>query len=293
MRKVLVLIGLAFVSFAGIARAQEEAAEAPAATEPAADPAGDPAMAEPAAAEPAAAMAAPAGYPDEYALRPLNVSAGMLEVTVPVVVNLSKEMVGKPINVPLMVRYGVTEELELSLSHSTGLCLTGKDNGCAKVYNDVMIGASYSFMKDSELELAALVGLDIWHLSDPMMMAADVGVALKYNTGAIGIKAAPQVEIGLNKRDAGNVKQVIGLPVEVAFQASPELAPFLQTGIAGPTDGFADSYIVPLGIGANYLLSHGLDLGAIFTLPMVATGMSGNKAFDSRTLTIYAAWRNL
>jgi len=280
MRKVLVLFGLAFVSFAGMARAQEGA---PVVAEPTVAPAGDPA---------APAVAAPAGYPDEYALRPLGVAAGMVEVLVPVEIELSKGMVAKPINIPLEVRYGLSEQLELKLFHLTGLCLTGKEKGCTKVYNDVGLGVAYSFLKNSELELAAMGGLLFSNFSD-LAMDANVGLGVKYIAGAIGVNAAPQMWIALNKRDKRLEKDALWIPVQVAYQVNPQLAPFVRTGIFGPTDHFGDMYTIPLGVGANYLLQHGLDLGAAFTLTSLVSGVSGNKALDSRELLIYAAWRNL
>ena len=291
MRKVLVLIGLAFVSFAGMARAQEGA---PVTADPTVVPIGDPAA--PVATP---AVVAPAGYPDEYALRPIGVAAGMVEVKVPVVINLSKSMVAKPISVPLEVRYGVSNELELRIFHDSvepmlpgGVCLGGKDRGCGKFYNNVGVGAGYSFLKNNGLELAGLGALEIADI-DQSFADLQVGLGVKYITGAISVAAAPKVYIGLNKRDKGNLKQVIGVPVEVAFQANPQLAPFIRTGIMGSTDKFGDNYVIPVGIGANYLLQHGLDLGAVFSMPMAATGRSGITGTDFRSLTIYAAWRNL
>jgi hypothetical protein len=239
----------------------------------------------------APAAAAPGGYPDEYALRPLTLKSGMLEVEVPVEVNLSKDKVGKPINIPLSVGYGVNDQLELRLVHGTGLCLTGKDNDCDKVYNDVGLNAYYSFMKSGDIELAALVGVNFLSL-DPSKVAAPVGVGIKYISAPLSVTVAPTVYVGLNKRDAGN-KEVIVVPVQAAFQANTQLAAYVNTGIAGMADGFGDSYVIPLGVGANYLVQHGLDVGAEFTLTSLVTGADGNKALDSRQLVVFARWRNL
>ncbi len=142
MRKLSTLVGLTLFALAGSASAQDEA-PAPAPTgDTAAAPAGEAAGA-PAAAPEAAPEAAPApapaagGYPDEYALRPLTLAAGMFQATVPIVLNLSKSAVLKPVWVPLDLRYGVNDQLEVFLSHTMGgtplalghggLCLGGKD----------------------------------------------------------------------------------------------------------------------------------------------------------------------
>jgi hypothetical protein len=289
-------LGLALLTLAGSARAQNEAAPPviPDTAPPALDANGNP-VAAPEAAPAPAPVPASVGTPDEYVLRPITLAAGEVQIKVPVVINLSKSLVGKPIYVPLEVRYGLTDTLELTLFHDTGLCLTGKSKGCEKVYNDVGLGVTASLMKNNGIELAAIGALQLSRISDPMWAQLDVGVAFKYTGAPLMVMAAPQVEIGLNKRDAGNVKQFIMVPVQAAFQAAPNLAIFLETGIMGPTDHFGDLYTVPVGIGANFLLQHGLDLGAEFILPMVAKGSaySGVGAADTRAVMVYAAWRNL
>jgi hypothetical protein len=297
MRKVGTLVGLALLALSGSALAQEGAP--PPAAEPTmapeAEPAAAPAPGDEAAAPAAEAnvVAAPGAYPDEYALRPITLSGGMVQVKVPVVINLSKDLVAKPINIPLEIRYGISDTLELRLFHDTGLCLTGKEKGCEKVYNDVGLGITASLMKDNGIELAGIGELALTQISDPMLARLDLGVAFKYISAPVSVYAAPMVYIGLNKRDAGNSKQLIAVPVQVAFQAAPNAAIFLDTGIYGPTEHFGDLYTVPVGVGANILVQHGLDVGAEFMLPMVVSGISGNKAFDSRSLIVYAAWRNL
>lgn len=295
MRKVSTLVGLSLFALAGMARAQEAAPAADMAAPPAGDPAAAPAPAPEVAPAP---VAAPAGT--DYVSRGLTQTAGNLQVTVPVVLNLSKELVLKPVWVPLDIRYGVTDQLEVFLAHGSangypiasdgGLCLGGKDRGCAKAYDNFLVGGQFSLLKDNGIELAVLAAFVMESL-DASLYAADVGVNFKYASGPIAIKAAPQVMLGLNKRDKGNIKQTIGLPVQLAFQATPELAAFVDTGIYGPTEKFGDFYSVPVGIGASFAAMPNLDVGAEFMLPAMLTGMEGDKAFDSRMLAVFAAWR--
>jgi hypothetical protein len=291
MRKVSTLVGLSLFALAGIARAQDVA---PADAEAA--PVGDPAavVAPEATVAPVAAASG-----TSYVARGLTQTAGNLQVTVPVVLNLSKEAVLKPVWIPLDVRYGATDQLEIFLAHGSpvgfpistpgGVCLGGEERGCGKLYDNLSLGAQFSFLKDPAMELAAIGALVVGSL-DLGYYAADVGVNFKYNAGAVAIKAAPQVVIGVNKRDQGN-KESLFVPVQVAFQATPELAVFLDTGIVGPLEKFGDSYSVPVGIGASFAAMPNLDVGAEFFLPRVASGMEGNKAFDSRMLALFASWR--
>jgi hypothetical protein len=256
-------------------------------------------------------------YPDEYALRPLTLAAGTFQATVPVVLNLSKNAVLKPVWVPLDLRFGVNDQLELFLSHNVhgtplaygggGVCLGGKDrgywtmlagscqksNGDAAIYNNLNVGAQFSLSKSGGIELSGIGALEIRDISPDLLAAIDVGVGFKYVGAPISIKAAPQIGIGVTKRSTGN-KEFISVPVQLAFQASPQLAAFIDTGIFGPTSHFGNLYSLPVGIGASFLASHGLDVGAEFMLPALVAGSvytSDAKGANVRTLMVFAAYR--
>jgi hypothetical protein len=307
MRKVSTLVGLTLLALAGSARAQEAAAPAGDIAPP---PAGDAAGAPAAEAAPAPAAAVAGAYPDEYALRPLTLAAGTFQATVPVVLNLSKNAVLKPVWVPLDLRYGVSDVLEVFVSHNNhgtplafgggGVCLGGKDRGCIKsngdsaFYNNLNIGAQYSLTKSGGIELSGIGALEIREISPDLLAAIDVGVGFKYVGAPVSIKAAPMIGIGVTKRSADGNKEFISVPVQLAFQASPQLAAFIDTGIFGPTSNFGKLYALPLGIGASFLVSHGLDVGAEFMLPALVGGSdyaSDQKGANNRTLMVLAAYR--
>lgn len=300
MRKVSTLVGLSLFALAGMARAQEAAPAADMAAPPAGDPAAAPAPAPEAAPAPAP-VAASAGT--DYVSRGLTQSAGNLQVSVPVVLNLSKEAVLKPVWVPLDLRYGINDQLEVFVNHSKaaplgplvtggGVCLGGTDRGCEKLYNNLNVGAQFSILKDPAMELAAMGALVVKSL-DPSMMSAAVGVNFKYVAGQLAIKAAPQMIIGATKRDGGN-KESIALPVQVAFQATPELALFLDSGLYAPTEKLADNITVPVGIGASFAVMPNVDVGAEFLLPLVVApkGTPDDfKGFNMRMLGVFAQYR--
>jgi len=296
MRKVSLFLGLAMFALVGSARAQEEAA-APAA-DPAAAPAGDAAGAPAPAPEAAPAPAVAGGY----ALGSLTLPSGTFQATVPVVLNLSKEAVLKPVWIPLDLSYGVNDQLTVFLNHSTpngavaamsGVCLGGKDRGCSKFYNNVNLGAQYSLSKSGNIELSGIGALQFRSL-DPMYLAIDLGVGFKYVSAPLSIKVSPQIGIGATKRSEGN-KEEINVPAEIAFQASPELAVFVDTGISGPTKDFGKLYMVPVGIGAAFAATPALNVGAELLLPMVVRGSfykdAGIGAADWRILGLFASYR--
>jgi hypothetical protein len=303
------------MSYAAIA--QDEAAPAPEGAAPAPEAAGPAAAPAPAPAPEAAPAAAPAGYPDEYALRPLTLAAGMFQATLPVVLSLSKKAVLKPVWIPLDLRFGVTNEFEVFVSHTRygsqqavggGLCLGGTGRGCEKFYNNVNVGGQFSFLKNAGVELSGLLALEFRRISDPMYLAVDVGVGFKYVAAPISVKLAPQIGIGVNKRagsttnlgggvtleSPGN-KEVISVPLQIAFQAAPQIAIFLDSGIFGRVSHFGDNYGVPVGIGGSYLAMHGLDVGIEFMLRSALAGSSyssDTKGINDRTLTLFASWRS-
>ncbi len=301
MRKNLAILSILAASLMShAAMAQDEAAPAPEGAAPAPEAAAP--AAAPAPAPEAAPAAAPAGYPDEYALRPLTLGAGTFQATLPVVLNLSKNQILKPVWIPLELRYGVINELDVFVNHSVpggslaspgGLCLGGKNRNCPKVYNNVNVGGQYSFMKASGLELSGLLAAQFRQFSPDMQFAVDVGVGAKYVAAPVSVKLTPQIGIGINKRTADNNKEQLAVPLQIAVQAAPQIAAFLDSGIYGPISHFGDFYTLPVGIGASYLAMHGLDVGLEFMLPMVAKGsVYGGGAADERMLTIFASWRS-
>lgn len=249
-------------------------------------------------ADPTAAAVAPApastnlltkeGWSTKIVDRPLGVSAGMLELVAPVVTNLSKSSAAEPISVPLVINYGLTDDVQLSLVHGTGLCVTGKSSGCAKAYNDLGFRGHYTLLgRGSNLELAAVGRLDFVSL-DPNLMRAFIGPHINWvlGGGKALILSNPGVYIGLNKRDSGN-KEALTVPVYAYLQATDNIAPYLFTGIAGPFDGFGDGYQVPLGVGLFYGVSNKLDVVAEFDfLNLGGKQLGGAGRADARQLIV-------
>ena len=170
-----------------------------------------------------------------------------------------------------------------------GLCIVGEDLHCPKVYENLNLGAEFSFLKKAGVELSG-IGLIELRSFDPLHVAADLGIGFKYVGGPVAIKAAPQMAIAVNKR-AEQPKTFIALPVQVALQATPDLGVFLDTGLFGPVAVFSGSYNVPVGVGANFVVIPTLDVGAELMFPRFLTSVEGPTAFDVRIGMIYAALR--
>ena len=197
--------------------------------------------------------------------------------------------------------YGVMPKLEVGLAHSgygiggfwsapgTGVCITGKSSNCPKVYNGpILVGAHYLLVQGG-VDLAADAGVLIDAI-DPFTLSVKVGVKGRKMAGKIMIGFNPNVDIGITKRDAGN-KEVLNVPIDVHFMASPKFGVGLQTGISGPFSHFGDLYRIPVGIGAVYMASPKLMVGGEFSLLRVA-GFDGPGAADLRAMSIFAAFHN-
>ncbi len=231
--------------------------------------------------------------------RPINVAKGMIEIRADVFVNLSKDAVAKPLAIAPDIYYGVSDKLMVGLTHNLGLCLTGTDSGCAKVYNDVGFEGVFSVKRDAKMDLAVAGGLELASL-DPMLARLNVGARFKYRAGKIGIYVDPNLGLGLNKRTSdpvtglGGNKEALSLPVKIGFQATPKLFAYVRTGIGGlgigpnagaPLSHFGDLFVIPVGVGALFAVSNKIDVGGEFFLPAVAGSSIASTDFRALILT--------
>jgi hypothetical protein len=279
-RIAIALVALALS--AGAARAQDPQPNMPTATATVTPPAVD--------------VLSKEGWSTKIVDRPIALSAGMLEADVPFIASLTKDATGKPVNIPLAIYYGVTNEFQLSLHHATGLCVTGTSNGCAKAYNDLGLRGTYSILgRGSSFELAAWAQLQAATFSPDLVMQAYVGPYFNWVISPqLLLLTNPGLVLGLNKRDAGNKEQV-SIPVNFYVQASDHLAPYLFTGMFGYFEKFSDNFAVPVGVGAFYSLNNRVDLIAEFDfLNLVGSSPPmGASRTDRRQLMIQVNVRPL
>lgn len=279
----------------------------------------DPASPDPMApTEPAAApMASTDGsgmftkdtYPQAFVERPLTLPKGMIEIEGNLFIGLSKELGGKPISIAPNIYYAIDDNLKVGLRHTRplgmgggnvgqGICLNGEKEigGIAtldlcgdKVYNNLSLDAVYRFINQGVqgLQLGGHGGLDFLSLSDPLRLSLRLGVIGQFTMDKLQFRFDPSINIGLNERDGGN-KEFISVPVAAFYQVTPELAPFLLTGIGGPLDGFGDSWMGFFGFGALYAVDNKLDVGARFSFDNLYG--EGSTA-DIRSLLLFANYR--
>jgi hypothetical protein len=277
-RTVLVSFALVFVPAVAIAQSStplQSSAQPPA----------------PAASDPLAKENWPLNMVD----RPLGVSKGMLQVDVNGSTVLTKDAAGKPVTLPLAAWYGLSNQLQLGIVHASGLCLSGKDNGCGKVYDDVGANLLYSILgRGGNFELVGWAQLN-YSSFDKGTLNLQVGPAINWViAGNAAVLAYPGVQFGLDKRDEMNNKEALVAPVYVYFRAATHVAPVLYTGISGPFDQFSDNYRVPVGVGALVGINSALDVGARFDLSnLLGKHADGVGAADERGLLAWVSVRPL
>jgi hypothetical protein len=225
----------------------------------------------------------------------LTNAAGQVLVDANVSINLSKDAVGKPIHIVPHVYYGVTDQLTVGINHGglpgfpaveRGICV---GDGCFpdKVYNNLNLDILFSFLKQPGMEVAFHGGIDFLSLSDPMLLAARVGAALRFTSGPIAIIVDPSVRIGITERDAGN-KESVGVPVYLNFMAAPTVTVGAFGGIVGPFSDFGDFYAIPVGAQGKFALNPKMDVGAMF----IFTNLAGkNSSADNRALILSFTFR--
>jgi hypothetical protein len=213
---------------------------------------------------------------------------GLFTARLLLLVNASKDNFGKPTSFAPDLFYGIADNVQIGLRHTGpmgwqsrpgfGLCLTGTDDGCPKVYTNVGLDLMYGlFHGDFHLSLHS--SLFLLRMSDPTGVMWTVGVTGKFHfADAVALFFDPQVGVMLANRDT--YKEQLFIPVELQFQAGTAISLKVLSGVTGQLSSLGDTYQIPLGLGAVGNLSRHLDLGLRFSFD----NLLGNVPADaSRT----------
>ncbi len=221
---------------------------------------------------------------------------GKIALSASLGVNLSADQVADPIALAPDVRYGVMDKLDAGLYHSTygingfwlqnggGLCLVG--DACGDVYNGpTAVLANYSIM-EGKTGVSAGGGLVLSNIAgDTMFMDLKVGAKVFHALGEkMAIIAEPSLFLSINERDPLTRDQ-LNVPVSFMYAVDQKTHAGVQTGIAGPLDGFGDAYSIPLNLAGMHMLSGTLGVGGAFGFGNLI-GKGGTA--DGRNLTLFA-----
>jgi hypothetical protein len=138
------------------------------------------------------------------------------------------------------------------------------------------------------MELSPFGAFEVARFSSPAHLRLDAGVAFKFVQTQWSIFAKPTIGIGVSHRDENG--DGFKMPIEFAFQLSRPTALFVETGFY--SDDLHDpggTWFSPLGVGINYLLQNGIDMGAELKLDKL---VGNGSTTDSRSFIFYFALRS-
>jgi hypothetical protein len=220
----------------------------------------------------AAGLAAFAPAPasaEEFTRRSYTLPDGAFEITGeparPKVlgIDMSEDRAGEPVYVAPHFYWGVNESLTLGITHERGLCLTGEEGGCPRVYDDVGLGIIVGLAEGESHDVNLHLGVPVSSF-DPFRIGTEIGALVRINAGSlVALVFDPFLYVGINRRDEGNREGLV-LPIWVYFQTSPSVAPFVGAAAEGPLDDFAGNYRIPVEGGVVFELSNDADLGVVF-----------------------------
>ncbi|MBI4820749.1 MAG: hypothetical protein HY791_31080 [Deltaproteobacteria bacterium] len=212
------------------------------------------------------------GYPLALVSRPMTLDAGLLQLNGVIPIgHASLGLVSETaIGLSAGVTYGVTDDLTVN-----AVVLPLQLSPSAS-YGNPIVGARYRFLPGST-EVGGQVSLIV-----PIRTGSDFTVGLGVPVRA-EFSDAMSLDTGFNLGIvfASTLVTTQSIPVNLHFQATPELAISLDTGLGLSRLDF-DTLGIPLGVSALYAIAGGpnaplVDLGASFGFPIfLAPGSGGD-----------------
>ena len=235
----------------------------------------------------------------------LTLPAGKLALQVDVQSNMTADAMGDSVSLAPDLAFGVTDAVTVALVHtvhnstgfwsglSTGsLCVAGEQ--CNDTYSTGALLSKIAVTSNARVAVAGLGGV-VYNV-DPFRLGLGAGAEALVRFGKLGVHAKPTIYIGLNERDhmAAPNKEFVNAPLSLLVAARPGLQLGVQSGIAGPVDGFGDAYRVPVAAMMSYAFMPNLTGGVAFSLDRVTGGAAPAAAtpgaLDTRSLTLSAVW---
>jgi hypothetical protein len=229
----------------------------------------------------------------------MTLSNRRLFIWLPVEINLSDDLVAKPVSVAPDIWVGLGDALAvgaLTSSHAftgfwggvgDGACLRGEVNGCPRVFDNAGVAARFNLAAASGGALGVEVGMFATSF-DPFTLVAKAGVTGMIGGELVRLLIAPSFFVGLTERDAGNEES---LSVPLALMIGPDAFRVgLQSGALLQLEDIADTYVIPASVGVQAGLGQAV-LFAAFSLPSAVVGemLAVPDGFDARTLTLGVA----
>lgn len=207
-------------------------------------------------------------YPTQELVRqPLTLTRGVLEVGIPVRIEISSTDSSRVPNwsIPASLDFGISDSVQIGVFHSTGLCLGGSGNDCADAYDDVGGRIRLSLLRwDPSGQLALDARVFAFDFSDAHWTGA-LGLQYKRTLGAnLAILAAADWTTFLNDRDNVAYTDAVAGALGLQLQVFPGLSLFGNVGVDVPLNenaGFDTMVAGPLNAGLELAPIHSVVLG--------------------------------
>lgn len=242
---------------------------------------------------------APPGTAPPPRLPGLALARGHFVVTITLEASLSKDSELEPMSIAPDVSYGLTDQLTLSIVHSgfattgfrgsagSGICFTGKEHGCAHVYNNIGGEALVDLVR-GQLAIAGVAGVHVVSIDDSFV-DVKAGAQTSYRAGKITATFSPSVLVGVSKRDEGN-KGAIFLPASIGTQIQ-SLFLALGGGIAAPLNDAGDGWTARIGVIGRVRVAKSAFVAASLFLPKLAGGDGVMETgADARTANVWLTY---
>lgn len=212
--------------------------------------------------------------------------------------NTSRNNVFEPVEIPVHLFWGVTDDVMIGVTHEQGLRLNAGDLGPRdrKVYNDVGFGAVIYLAGGRNYEVDLHAGVPFHRLNPDLLVGLQVGILGRANIAErVALVYDPSVYIGVNRRKIDN-GDYLSAPIWFYFQPTPVIAPFVGTGLSGPLDRFGDNVSIPLEGGILFTVAHGIHIGGMLRFPnalgrRAARPLGAPDAFDWSELGFLGQFR--
>lgn len=237
-------------------------------------------------------------WPGALTKRSITLPSTLIDLRVPLVLNLSKDSVMEPWFVAPAAAVGLTDDVTLRAytpENGTGVCLAGSAHGCdERRWNDLAVELIYAAARSEQQQLAVRGGFEVYRMSDPLLLALKLGGVYKTTAGNLAFVLGGDFRIGLSERDEGNLRETFTVYAEPQLQLTETVALFgeiqavVELDPVASTSGvgidISDTLRVPLALGVEWALAHRVSVGGKLRFGNLF-GRHGGA--DERDLTLY------
>lgn len=183
-------------------------------------------------------------YPTQELIRqPLTLSGGLIEIGVPVRFEISDRNDPQVADwsLPASVDFGVSDDLQLGVIHSTGLCFAGDEGDCEETYDDIGARARFGLARvGPEDQVAIEARVNMFDFSDTLWTGA-VGLLYKRTLGpSLALLADVDWTSFLNDRDNVAFTDALAAALGLQLRIFPGLSAFGNVGVDVPLNERSD-----------------------------------------------------